>query len=130
MTLAVMMRASLGHTSRELQAVRLTLAFVSVALAARLCRQSRGLAGRRPVELPNPARRRPDGERRHQRCFVTEQRAAAVEPDGDVGAGPGRVRRSSRDTARADFRYARWCRPDGRAWRARRRHCRPPRSRR
>lgn len=82
------------------------------------------------LTLPNPACRRPCGERRHQRCFATKQRAAAVEPDGDVGAGPGRVRRNNRDTARADFRYARWCRPDGRAWRVRRRHCRPPRSRR
>jgi len=104
MTLAVMMRASLGHTGRELQAVRLTLAFVSVALAGLLrvavpsepglwlaaalwtCGFAIFVARLAPaLTLPNPARRRPDGERRHQRCFAIKQRAAAVEPDGDVG---------------------------------------------
>lgn len=81
MTLAVMMRASLGHTGRELQAgPLLTLAFVSVALAALLrvavpsepglwlaaalwtCGFAIFVARLAPVlTLPNPARRRPDG---------------------------------------------------------------------
>lgn len=79
MTLAVMMRASLGHTGRELQAgPLLTLAFVSVALAALLrvavpsepglwlaaalwtCGFAIFVARLAPVlTRPNPARRRP-----------------------------------------------------------------------
>ncbi|MES2334332.1 MAG: NnrS family protein [Pseudomonadota bacterium] len=80
MTLAVMMRASLGHTGRELQAgPALTLAFVSVALAslvrvavpselglwlaATLCTAGFAtfVARLAPVlTLPNPARRTPN----------------------------------------------------------------------
>ncbi|MDZ4394327.1 NnrS family protein [Cypionkella sp.] len=81
MTLAVMMRASLGHTGRALQAgPALTLAFVSVALAAVVRVAAPTMMGlwiaavlwalgfgifvwrMAPVlSLPNPARRQPNG---------------------------------------------------------------------